>query len=67
MNRSIFTVSQVNNYVKNLMDRDLLLQNLWIEEKSLILNCIPRGICILLLKTISLELDVCSLGTKTLI
>ncbi len=31
MNRSIFTVSQVNNYVKNLMDRDLLLQNLWIR------------------------------------
>ena len=31
MNRSIFSVSQVNNYVKNLMDRDLLLQNLWIR------------------------------------
>jgi len=31
MNRSIFTISQVNNYVKNLMDRDLLLQNLWIR------------------------------------
>ena len=31
MNRQIFTIGQVNNYVKSLMDKDLVLQNLWIR------------------------------------
>ncbi len=31
MNRPIFSVAQVNNYVKSLMDRDPILQNLWIR------------------------------------
>ncbi|HZJ58393.1 MAG TPA: exodeoxyribonuclease VII large subunit [Clostridia bacterium] len=31
MNRSVFSVGQINNYVKGLMDRDPLLQNLWIR------------------------------------
>lgn len=31
MNRPIFSVGQVNNYVKGIMDRDPVLQNLWIR------------------------------------
>lgn len=31
MNRQIFTIEQVNNYVKSLMDNDPLLQDLWIR------------------------------------
>ena len=31
MNRQIFSIEQVNNYVKGLMDRDPVLQNLWIR------------------------------------
>ena len=31
MNRQIFTIEQVNNYVKSLMDKNPVLQNLWIR------------------------------------
>ena len=46
MNRQIFTIEQVNNYVKSLMDNDPLLQDLWIRGKYLILNDILQDICI---------------------
>ena len=42
-NLPVYTVSQVNGYVKGLMDGDELLTGLLVRGRSPIINATPRG------------------------
>lgn len=41
------TVSELNKYIKNKVDEDEFLNNVYVKEKFLISNITIQGICIL--------------------
>ena len=45
--QNVYTVGQVNSYIKNMFSQDFLLQSLFVKGEEVTVNIIPRDIFIL--------------------